>query len=610
VKTYQKQTKSSGPINTVLYGSSIVTLAFWTKFGDPFNSVKLIFILAIAAWLMGHFLTNYRSLIKKTVFRYQYLIIFIFISSLFIATLNSEVQQVAWLGEYQRNNGFLFYLALSVILLATSSYFNWSDIGKLSNIVYLLALVSLSYGSLQFFGKDFVKWINPYNDIILTLGNPNFAGAFLAFIGVLSFGFGISYKGNKLRFTSYLIIFGLTLFLIIASGARQGLLAIIMGCSLIITVYIYSVSKLMGLLTILAFSALGVISILGMLQIGPLSQLLYKGSVTVRGFYWRAGVKMFSENPWFGVGVDNYGSYFKQYREMNYALNYGFDITSTNAHNVFIQMYAVGGLFVGTAYLLLCVYIFWRGLIGLRKKTFDKRISLSAIIGAWLALQSTSFVSIDSPGLAIWAWVMSGIILALTSGGEADELKPKKLPGDQQHKVNPTQTLLSAFLIIPVLVLSISIFRVENLIYEARRNSNPKSMESGKFLLSSIPNRAANPVINTVQITELGSLLASSGYGMEGIELLKIAITRNSRNLDALNLLASYYTELEKPELAVDLRLKIMDLDPHNAKNYYQLGLNYKSLGDYVNMEKMKNKVLSFAKDTPEGAAALKDLVP
>jgi hypothetical protein len=53
-----------------------------------------------------------------------------------------------------------------------------------------------------------------------------------------------------------------------------------------------------------------------------------------------------------------------------------------------------------------------------------------------------------------------------------------------------------------------------------------------------------------------------------------------------------------------------MDLDPHNAKNYYQLGLNYKSLGDYVNMEKMKNKVLSFAKDTPEGAAALKDLVP
>jgi tetratricopeptide (TPR) repeat protein len=129
-------------------------------------------------------------------------------------------------------------------------------------------------------------------------------------------------------------------------------------------------------------------------------------------------------------------------------------------------------------------------------------------------------------------------------------------------------------------------------------------------LLSSIPNRAANPVINTVQITELGSLLASSGYGMEGIELLKIAITRNSRNLDALNLLASYYTELEKPELAVDLRLKIMDLDPHNAKNYYQLGLNYKSLGDYVNMEKMKNKVLSFAKDTPEGAAALKDLEP
>jgi citrate lyase subunit beta/citryl-CoA lyase len=42
----------------------------------------------------------------------------------------------------------------------------------------------------------------------------------------------------------------------------------------------------------LIFSGIVFISILGMLQIGPLKDVLYKGSVSIRGYYWRAGLEM------------------------------------------------------------------------------------------------------------------------------------------------------------------------------------------------------------------------------------------------------------------------------------------------------------------------------
>ena len=54
-----------------------------------------------------------------------------------------------------------------------------------------------------------------------------------------------------------------------------------------------------------------VCSVLGMLQKGPLQNLLYKDSVSVRGFYWRAAIEMLKSEPLFGVGSDRYGSFFR-----------------------------------------------------------------------------------------------------------------------------------------------------------------------------------------------------------------------------------------------------------------------------------------------------------
>ena len=49
---------------------------------------------------------------------------------------------------------------------------------------------------------------------------------------------------------------------------------------------------------------------------------------------------------------------------------------------------------------------------------------------------------------------------------------------------------------------------------------------------------------------------------------------------------------------AIMYRNKISGLDPWNAKNYLQLGKNYKAMKDYVNMEKQLVIIESFAKST------------
>lgn len=604
-------TKVSGISKLLLMGSALVTLSFWTTFADPFNPLKLILILVIAFWALGHLVIDRNQLFRYRDLRIFLILITIFISSLLFATVNSNVKQVAWIGDYQRNNGFLFYLGLSIVLVAVAFYFRVTDLQMFSNVVIILSLLISTYGLFQINGLDFVQWNNPYNAIISTVGNPNFAGAILATLGVLLLGFALS----KIRL-SKIYIFNLFVFLMVLStiylsDARQGLIGIAVGCSFVVGVWVYEKSRIIGRMLFFAFGGLGFLAVLGMLQVGPLSQFLYKGSVTIRGYYWRAGFEMFMDHPWLGVGSDYYGGYFKQYREVGYPLDYGYEITSTNAHNVFIQIFSTAGVFAGTAYLLLTLYIFWRGLHGIRNAQQSRKIEIATIFGAWLTLQSISVISIDSPGVAIWSWVLAGMIFALTSSSNASEnLTQRNKSSNLMLKQNSKKTLLSSFLVVPVLVLSIGIFRVESSVFLARQIYNPKVEANGKYLQSYILDLVKNPFINATQVTELASFLATSGFAPDGIKLLNDVISKDPRNQDAMNLLASYYFELKQPDPALRLRLRIIELDPYNAKNYYQLGLIYKTLGDFTNMEKMRDQILGFAKNTPEGAAAVKDLVP
>jgi hypothetical protein len=50
----------SSPIWFLLITVASVTLTFKTDFYDPFNSAKLILLLILVGWLVGHLINSYR----------------------------------------------------------------------------------------------------------------------------------------------------------------------------------------------------------------------------------------------------------------------------------------------------------------------------------------------------------------------------------------------------------------------------------------------------------------------------------------------------------------------------------------------------------------------
>ena len=93
------------------------------------------------------------------------------------------------------------------------------------------------YGLLQNSGKDFVDWNNPYNSVILTVGNPNYAAALLAIFGVSSLGILIINSASATIKTLSALNSVLIFYTIYLSNARQGTISFLVGSAVIAIYY-------------------------------------------------------------------------------------------------------------------------------------------------------------------------------------------------------------------------------------------------------------------------------------------------------------------------------------------------------------------------------------
>jgi O-antigen ligase len=594
VTQLSKSTEVS-PVRWILGGLAVITLYFQINLVDPFNSPKLWILLIVAAWLVGYII-SFRNIIlasKELKLTFYFLSIFIFFSLL--ATIFTDFKYVAFFGDTQRRNGFTAYISLATILLAASMFIRLFNIKRLYIVTFFIATVSAIYAFMQTNDKDFVNWNNPYNSIIGTVGNPNFAAAVMAVMGVIMFA-TIFIKEFAIYFRLYAAILAVALLgLIYKSNARQGFLAYILGVGIFLIIWLYGKNRRLAILSAGSGILVFVLAVLGMLQIGPLEKFLYKPSVSVRGYYWRAGFEMVKHHPLFGIGMDRYGAYFKQYREVGYPLNYGFDITSSNAHNTFIQLFATGGIFLGASYLLLNAYIFRRAIAGLKNLTGNNRLLLAGPFSAWLAFHAQSLVSIDNIGISIWGWVLGGSIIGISISSNTSAGDDRKFFIGKLSEINISRAITSAtFLVVPIVLISF-LYRGEVNTYNAKQGfdlQNPSAQVIFKdFQLKVINSRLNDP---NYKLSSAMSLV-QNGFVDEGLLLVKEINLNDPRNLDALNALALTSEQLNKISDAIIYREKMAKLDPWNAVNYLALGKDYKAQGDLVKSKEMLDKILSFS---------------
>ena len=272
----------------------------------------------------------------------------------------------------------------------------------------------------------------------------------VVFTQLLSSALKLQLKGAYL---AYLLV---TLFVIKETDSQQGYLVLLIGSAVSLGVFVNQRSKALGY-SYLGLALIGFFAVLvGILNKGPLASLLYKDSVTYRGDYWRAGWKMTLDNPIFGVGLDSYGDWYRRSRTIEATLRRGPDITSNAAHNVFLDISAYGGfplLLIYTALMVLVVV----SSIKVIKRSQGFNAGFVGLLAAWVAFQSQSIISINQIGLALWGWILSGLIIGYEinsrTGNVVVEEKKKGKTGTKAVQASPATTL-SMFigLIVGVLV--------------------------------------------------------------------------------------------------------------------------------------------------------------
>ena len=599
------------PAKVIFFLCLVTTLYFNTQFYDAFNSAKLLVLILGSSWMLGYLIRyqvqDFASSIKTTENILFKVLILSFILSLCLSSLFAYNKNVAVLGESFRRNGLLTYLALLVFFLVSKKFIRVPNIYASLNIVNFTIFLVVTYAFIQIYGKDPVNWSS--KQVFSTLGNTNFSGAVMSILAILIFGQICIREIRILRRIFLILLFLFTLFAIYRTNARQALIQLTIGLLCFSIYFAWRKKRIYGLILSFISLVLIIFGLLGALNSGPFKGFIYKDSVSVRGFYWRAGIRMFKENPWFGVGLDNYNYFFKQYRDVDYSLRYGFDLTSSNAHNVFIQNFATGGFFVGTSYILLQIYIFFRA-IKLLSFSFSSRDSLIkvSIVISWIAYQVQSLVSIDNIGISIWGSVLGGSIVGMSS---IDRQSPQIHKSEKGFatKSDGSRLLLSAICFFCSLLIVIPMYRVDHSVWLSVATKNPGDKE--KELIFKLNSES---VLNSnFAPTDYKNVIFSSMFENQDLKLvnekIKVQYNKDPRNLDTLSLLIYCEEKLSNYQQAIDYRLKVTKLDPWNAKNYLGLAQLYKVIGDKNNMKLSVQKILAFASKDPIADVAVKEFL-
>ncbi len=445
----------SSTINIISLGLTTITIAVWSSgVTDPVNVTKLFLLGGFALAALGSALSlNLLNIFKEHRFFMISVLLFLVNSVVVLFTSPAPFVQSLY-GVYGRNNGFLLYLLLGLIALATLSLRENVHFSRFILAIGLAGGINLVYAIWVTFFGDFIGWNNPYGNLLGTLGNPNFIGSFFGMISGPLFVFLMRQQSLLKVKIIALICIVLVAFGIQQTSAVQG--RVLFAANFFIIGFFYlriKFSRILPQIVYLCVSGgLGVIAILGTLQVGPLTKFVYKTSVSLRGEYWYAAWKTGIDNPWFGVGFDSFGDWYRRSRRDSALVLPGVETVTNAGHNVFLDIFAFGGFPLLATYVMMVVAVSISILKFIKLGPRFDPIFLS-LLTVWLSYQAQSIISINQVGLAIWGWVFGAAIVAYErnyiaekASTQSESTKNRKLR-NQEPVISPNMRAGLAFVI-------------------------------------------------------------------------------------------------------------------------------------------------------------------
>lgn len=427
--------------NYRLWRVSILTVfagcVFSTNFLDAINWPKQIILVTLVPFLIYEAVDLSQFNLRKS--KSLLLILLIPVTLLTISSLvtNNNLTRTLW-GTWGRNNGLISQISLFSVAFA---FFLLTGVPRFKEILLksiALGMIPASiYGLIQFFGLDWVNWSNT-GQLFSFFGNTNFAASMFGITSASSL-LVIVLEGIRAKFTwIYITQAILSAFLSWQTDSIQGL--VMLGLVILLFGYSKAISvvKLSRVLSLATLGVVGVLGILGFVGRGPLD-FLYQNTFKLRSYYWEIGLRMGMDQPIFGVGVDSYGDFYRQYRSLDVAQVTSVDLTVNNAHNSLIQIFATTGIFGILAVLcwIAPALIFAIRILTNVVKSDEDLVMSILFIGSF----AISMISIDNIAVAIPHWAITGILARLyfvdripdssfgnkspgKNAGNFDELKP------------------------------------------------------------------------------------------------------------------------------------------------------------------------------------------
>ena len=467
--------------------------------------------------------------------------------------LNSQSLYSIFVGGYQRNFGVATFLALSVIFLESSKL--QINLNRLINSLLAVLIIANIYGYLQIAGIDPLPWTGLHTGIILTLGNPNFAGAFL---GILSSIPLVKFFQSKSFNTkgAFIVLFTSTVFLGLRSNALQSQLLTLLGCLIVIYILQSNNQSRSGKMLRRFCSGAILASIIFILLLFSTNifrdlklQIFSQGSIPQRLDYWRTGIQIFLDNSLFGVGPDEYHRYAAIFRTPQQLVRDGYMAIPDKAHNVFIDHFANGGLLVGVLWLFLVLSVSYAGVRLIQNIGNYDKFNVSIVISIWVTYIVQALISPDQVILSVLGFVSGGIIVG------------KYLSGTKLNSVNylvdKSATSISRSFFGLVFILSL-IFVGNVLWYDAQAN---------KIISGQLNNNS-----------EIISIINSNFASAKTVELIGVMKIREKADCS----------------LIVDISERLLELDDRSSQAWYMKAICANQLKNFSSAEKYVENSLKF----------------
>ncbi len=407
----------------------VSVLVFTGSVTDPVNVTKLFAIGGFAFAALGSILNpDALKVLKSRKTPFFSAIGFLLVSIVVLMQSQAPMAQSLY-GVYGRNNGFTLYLCLSILFVASLTVISSRDFSYVIYALVFAGILNVAYGLWVMAFGDFIGWNNQYGNLLGTFGNPNFIGSFFGMFSSVLFAAVLSKSLNTKVRIGALIFLPIVFFTIMDTKAVQGKVLFVAAAGIALFFYVRDrfQSKYWSMAYIAAASVCFLTALFGTLQKGPLANLLYKDTVSLRGEYWNAGWQTGLSNPWFGAGFDSLGDLYRRSRRESALELPGVDTVTNAAHNVYMDLFAFGGwpLLVAYCAITICTLLSIVKFIR-HNKGFD--FTFVTLVSVWTCYQLQSIISINQVGLAIWGWVIGGLVIAYAN-----------LNGDLKESIAPDE---------------------------------------------------------------------------------------------------------------------------------------------------------------------------